>query len=603
MLYTAPRGTQLLAGTNTENVPRPRASSALNVNDAMRPRANTSESRMSQSMSEQYPPARPTTRPKVTIRPNIHPLDVVSQGGSVTPPPCYEQAAQVGCKLSYIDFNPQFHQDVDGIYFDIEIDRFSDLTKYANRWLKEHPQAAVVSCETVETMYHGRVEIITSDDSTFFRGRMDMQDKYARILRLWFRLRGRLDPPGPDQIAHVNLVPEKQQHLISQDLPLKECYESFHQVLRRFNEKQKISPIGKIINIQSLPVKYSNSKMNPVDPDKSTWTRVADRSLYFMTVQRVYYLVNKPCDRLIGCKDFTPGPDGNRNAYGETYEPFNTLVTRARDWLMGQSEFALSLINLQAVNCKLKVYPDGYYVCSNTSINKEHSNRSTEYIRILRLFFTVPHPNGIQNSNCTPSPNLGAINNHGQTPGVLISPVLPPGDSNSEVAGQHPLSTTIAGPAESEQDISLELHQFLNSASQSNARREVLHYKTFYPVVDPLLGCMESQSDCMAKITRWLNFTSAKPLSVETINIRRFKGAERGNSEVTYTYTNPSKSYEWITIFRVYLDSAYEEPPPHLLQRIRSRSRIQRQQRVQSESVSEGEDEEWNNDPVGCNIS
>ena len=94
------------------------------------------------------------------------------------------------------------------------------------------------------------------------------------------------------------------------------------------------------------------------------------------------------------------------------------------------------------------------------------------------------------------------------------------------------------------------------------------------------MGCQVKKGDQWIKIdsqtwkenyiekidVRWFHFelSGAKIISAETVDIRT-AGGQNSDPEVTYTYASGKFIKGYIIALRLYLDGAYNDPPPEAL--------------------------------------
>ena len=112
----------------------------------------------------------------------------------------------------------------------------SVLVSRANEWLRRNGHVRVKTAESIEVK--GRLDGVTdTNKSCYFEAdhtRRKMRNMYIRALRLWVIPKDECDPPEPQQIAYVNVVPARSEFGV---------FDSFGDTVRKFNLHLRQRPI------------------------------------------------------------------------------------------------------------------------------------------------------------------------------------------------------------------------------------------------------------------------------------------------------------------------------------------------------------------------
>ena len=113
---------------------------------------------------------------------------------------------------------------------------FSVLVTRANDWLRKNGHVCVKTCESIEVK--GRLDGVTdTNKSCYFEAdhtKRKMRNMYIRALRLWVVPKTEDDPPEPQQIAYVNVVPARNELGV---------FDSFGDTVRKFNLHLRQRPL------------------------------------------------------------------------------------------------------------------------------------------------------------------------------------------------------------------------------------------------------------------------------------------------------------------------------------------------------------------------
>ncbi|XP_064487176.1 uncharacterized protein LOC135399270 [Ornithodoros turicata] len=404
-------------------------------------------------------------------------------------PPSYSEAtrqhASLGGGLTFVDFLP-YCISSGGLFSTPTFEPFRVLINRANEWLKENPSWEVKTCESVE--FKTSSEVVNTERMTYYEYG-EQSTRYVRCLRLW--LVPRLDQSRPpQQIEYCNLIPQQTGHTGLFGMP---TFETLHEVLERYNFQVRYQPApGRVLAVETQEMKipsYSN-----FDPDRSYWSEHGGRNRHFLFVIRVFFEVGTSGNEEIGAADFVPKCTSTGGLFSfPRYEPFSNVVARSSQWCSQQA--SLRFCNAQSLEIKLK---SGATVDTQRMSFTEHAERSTFYVRVLRVAYTkepVPTAEGV----LPPSPPL-----HLQCKTFI------------------PLQLTRG---------------------------------FFVPE-------FESLSATKKRVEAWIRATGARVLSCETAAMRLFANGKALTSiESSFTYNNGNRNEYWIFILRLYLDGTYQEPP------------------------------------------
>ncbi|CAH1793715.1 unnamed protein product [Owenia fusiformis] len=312
------------------------------------------------------------------------------------PPPSYNSVVspqQHAFSISYADFLPDMTEE-GGVFSSAKYERFDIVVSKANAWLRSQPHVRVSCCETLETkLRYGNID---TQKSTYYE-RGESNQRYARSLRVWVVSKDQNASPEPDQIGYKNLIP-----LCTDGGGIfgKPKFETFGETIDRFNETQRMQPVGKIINIETQEMKFSSYKENGIDPDKTSWLEYGENSQYYLFVVRVFYQLGQPAHEQVCCADFYPQQTNTEELFSQPrFEPFSSVAQQARNWLAGQ--YSVSLINVQSINYKIQSWTGE--IDTQRSLFLEHGESTTKFIRILRVCVSKPFN---QEAGLVPAPQL-----------------------------------------------------------------------------------------------------------------------------------------------------------------------------------------------------
>jgi hypothetical protein len=125
----------------------------------------------------------------------------------------------------------------------------------ANEWLRRNGQVRVKTAESIEVK--GRLDGVTdTNKSCYFEAdhtRRKMRNMYIRALRLWVIPKDESEPPEPQQIAYVNIVPARSEFGV---------FDSFGDTVRKFNLHLRSRPIPG----EQIARRWQSCPMNQSDP-------------------------------------------------------------------------------------------------------------------------------------------------------------------------------------------------------------------------------------------------------------------------------------------------------------------------------------------------
>ncbi|OQR74483.1 hypothetical protein BIW11_09036 [Tropilaelaps mercedesae] len=417
-------------------------------------------------------------------------------------PPSYSEAtgqhASLGGGLTFVDFLPKCLSS-GGVFSQPAFEPFRYLVYRANEWLREHPEWEVKTCESVE--FKTNSEVINTERMTYFEFG-EQSTRYVRSLRMWLVPRMDTSRP-PQQIDYSDLIPQQTGHAGLFGMP---TFESLHQVLERYNFNSRSKPPpGRVITVETQEMKIPT--YSSFDPDRTYWCEHGGRSKHYVFLVRVFFELQPGgygIPEEIGVADFVPQSLSSGGLFSTPqFEAFSSVVDRSSTWCSQQ--IALRFCNAQSIEIKLKsgrAVVDTQRMCYT-----EHAERSTFYVRILRIAYAK-------------SPR-----------------------STAPLEGLPPPCGPLSPPLQ-------------------------LRCKTFVPAQLTrgfLVPEFESLSATKRRVEAWISATGARVLSSETVAMRLYTGGEaQPGVESSFSY-NASRNEYWIYVIRVYLDGVYHEPPSEML--------------------------------------
>lgn len=188
--------------------------------------------------------------------------------------------------FSSVDFLP--HHSVKGEDVVEEESSFPSLVIRANNWLRDHPNAHICSCQTVDFKLNPSEEpnLVCSE----YRTRGEDPNDFLRGLRIWVWLQK--DPLDiihmpVDQINYFNVLPAFQSRNLYADFERQAEY--LHETLAKINILLRSRPVaGKILTLETLNIRCDDH--DQINPDSSRWTERDYAKEMFVTVMRVFYV-------------------------------------------------------------------------------------------------------------------------------------------------------------------------------------------------------------------------------------------------------------------------------------------------------------------------
>ncbi|KAG1652392.1 hypothetical protein GQR58_026316 [Nymphon striatum] len=507
-------------------------------------------------------------------------------------PPSYSAAthqhASVQPGLTYRDFIPNC-VDAGGVFSRPTFEPFGVLMQRANEFLNGNPGVQVKTCESVEFKF-GQGGLPKLHKLTYIESGKHL-NLYLRGLRLW--LVPRDDPTRPpQQIGYFNNIPA----ITSQNIGTPD-FESLDSVVETINNNLRNRPLqGRMLNMETQDMKFKGYSPEGMDPDKSCWQEYGERDMLFIYVLRVYYEIGDPSYELLGCVDFVPDCRDAGGVFSlPTYEPFSQVIMKASSWCYHNS--TTRFCNAQTMNYKLKT--EG--VNTKRMHYVEHGKRLTGFLKILRVVYatpfvpleTAPPPLAMSSRTFEPVPistgGLMGIPNYEflePTMNRISAWIRATVMKNYYQCSTNPMSDSpgqvhLGVPAFSPIQLG---HGLMPTFRHELARYGVENIRELVEFFESLL----SEEEKNAAISQWPALKTklsrrqeAKPLDVyssllqsildecarvlsaetraERMNMDMVEGTDSG-----YTY-NTGRGCYVKTIFRVYLDGNYQEPPPEAL--------------------------------------
>ncbi|XP_018494796.1 uncharacterized protein LOC100904558 [Galendromus occidentalis] len=297
-------------------------------------------------------------------------------------PPSYSEAtgqhASLGGGLTFVDFLPKCLTS-GGVFSTPAFEPFRCLVYRANDWLREHPEWEVKTCESVE--FKTNSEIINTERMTYFEI-SDASTRLVKSLRMWLVPRADSTRP-PQQIQYQDLVPQQTGHAGLFGMP---TFETLHQVLERYNyECRSKSAPGRVLTIETQEMKIPSC--STFNPERTFWCEPGGRSKHYVFLVRVFFEIHLTGYGIleeIGVADFVPQSLSTGRIFcTPQFETFSTLIEKASNWCAQQ--MSLRFCNAQSIEIKLK--SGRAMVDTQRSCYTEHAERSTFFVRILRVAY------------------------------------------------------------------------------------------------------------------------------------------------------------------------------------------------------------------------
>ncbi|XP_076454668.1 uncharacterized protein LOC143289546 [Babylonia areolata] len=383
--------------------------------------------------------------------PDIHPV-LAEHVRTSDPPPSYaevmgqfvtsvtETKEEELPALSYIDIMPRL---VDAGDMNNKIapkfEKFSDIMRGANLWLRNNPGLRVWKCETVER----KVDLgpVVHLDTTVHHESSYGANYYVFGVRLW--LTKRLDPADPVQeLALLNVPPPIKEIPVAMAtkgfglmgmgmgmsmgmgmgmMPVMvgfgrrgrtrvyaqgvfTTYENLSKAVESYNEGTQEDPLpGSILNVETTSVKFGDSfSGKEADPDVTSWSETGKSSGSFCTrrftkILRIFYVKGPPKLEKLSMLSFLPRvtkqPEWNRSPQ---FEPFDAVLTRSQQWLQTQS--GIRVVSIETSHAK---FTHGFG--QPVSIEDESTDdfvtslKEQHLVRFLRVFYvTAPEMTSYQ---------------------------------------------------------------------------------------------------------------------------------------------------------------------------------------------------------------
>ncbi|KAK2168610.1 hypothetical protein LSH36_15g00029 [Paralvinella palmiformis] len=369
---------------------------------------------------------------------------------------------------------------------------------------RSSPYPIIRPCESIEVK--GRLDgIVDTNKSCYFEAdhsKRMMRNMYIRALRLWVIPKCPGEPPEPQQIGYINVIPARNDGGI---------FDSFGDTVRKFNMHLRQRPlpaidftydvIGRILNMESQEMKFHEWGVG-VDPDESCWVESVKFNVSFLVVIRVFYEIGLPGYEEIGCADFVPSclDPGSQFAGAAEFESFGEVVQKANSWVRQQQNVRVT--NVQSIDYKVRHGSEVTQVDTQRSFFVESGRYTTRYLRILRVCFVRSY------YGSPPPVSRPIFLNY-----VTFEPVML---SSGGIIG--------------------------------------------IPVFETLAETMRRAMAWLNK-TR----PDVRIVSCESVPIRMFSGNQYGNHEITYTWNRGEQKEFWLLVLRIFLDGEFEDPPPEML--------------------------------------
>lgn len=294
-------------------------------------------------------------------------------------PPSYctatYQHSSLGGSLTFEDFIPQLIEN--------EYESFGVLVERGNIWLQQNPIYEVKTCESIEIL-----PCESEESMSYFVSRKNIFGHiYKRGLRLWLVLRQKSDRRPPQKIGYYNLIP----NIIESRQLLFDKFEKLNQLLERFNKSISNIIHGRIISIETQPMKVPFS--SGFDPDRSTWTSGGSNRTNFIFVIRIFFECGMPTRDEIGIVDFMPEIKSKGGFCRQPrFEHFSDAIHQASQWCANQC--GIRFCNAQSLEIKLK---NDFYVDPQNMSYTESEFFPTIFVKILRVsyikyFETIANP-------------------------------------------------------------------------------------------------------------------------------------------------------------------------------------------------------------------
>lgn len=299
--------------------------------------------------------------------------------------------------LDCVDFIPRLLKK--RLFGKNEYESFRALLERVNRWLEEHSDFEIISCETL-TLFGQNTEEIFSDNTIF---RQLTNSFFIRGFRLWY-----LKPVVPS-LSNMG----GNRNLQVTTLPL-HAVSSFTQLTQLLNDQlANQSSIGRIIGIETVDCHVIDGALDV----ESTWWREDSSTRHTRAFAfRIYsFPKSNNIQQSIGYQDFVPSRT-NRSKENRGFELFGDVMDRSSRWIARQQ--AVQFVNVQSINVKIKKNTKFEERCVYT----DHGSGPMNFLRILRAYFVIDRREGaganlppIRLSYRTFEPRFLASSNNGQS--------------------------------------------------------------------------------------------------------------------------------------------------------------------------------------------